>query len=159
MHTPPTRQLFVRSIFGFRFGLAILSASATILSGCSSEDDQKPADDSAETASDPRNDAKPAHPGLAGSTSSQLMKMLGDREAIAVLIQEYRQMTGDLMPELFELTVKPQRTIDPWGNKYRIVEVESEYGFTIISNGPDGEPDTEDDIDLANDIPKPALPQ
>lgn len=38
--------------------------------------------------------------------------------------------------------------LDPWGNpyQYRCPAVKSKEGYDIWSNGPDGQPDTEDDI-------------
>ncbi|MHC5066027.1 MAG: type II secretion system major pseudopilin GspG [Planctomycetota bacterium] len=35
---------------------------------------------------------------------------------------------------------------DPWGNAYEIRELEGRLKFEVISYGPDGEPDTEDDL-------------
>ena len=55
----------------------------------------------------------------------------------------------DLCPDLDRLVeagvlADHRRTTDPWGNDYLI---ECEGGETIVSsNGPDGLPDTEDDI-------------
>ena len=36
--------------------------------------------------------------------------------------------------------------MDPWGNEYEIREGERRNQYEVISWGPDGEPDTEDDI-------------
>ncbi len=38
--------------------------------------------------------------------------------------------------------------LDPWGNpyQYRFPAVKSKDGYDVWSNGPDGQPDTEDDI-------------
>lgn len=37
---------------------------------------------------------------------------------------------------------------DPWGNPYRYVLVPTRRGYSFFSDGPDGLPDTPDDIDL-----------
>jgi hypothetical protein len=38
---------------------------------------------------------------------------------------------------------------DPWGRPYRFMLADCEPGFDVASDGPDGEPDTHDDVSLS----------
>jgi general secretion pathway protein G len=45
---------------------------------------------------------------------------------------------------------QPEVPTDPWGNQYEIRPGESTSKYEVISFGPDGQPDTEDDISSRN---------
>jgi general secretion pathway protein G len=50
------------------------------------------------------------------------------------------------------VTNRPSPLADPWGNDYRLIDTTPPGGrasFTIKSNGPDGLPDTPDDLSIS----------
>lgn len=52
-------------------------------------------------------------------------------------------------PVSFDFTTVPlEDQSDPWGRPYRYTLAPTSRGYTFHSNGPDGQPDTADDIDL-----------
>lgn len=52
-------------------------------------------------------------------------------------------------PVSFDLTTVPlEDQNDPWGRPYRYMLAPTPRGYTFLSNGPDGQADTGDDIDL-----------
>ena len=42
--------------------------------------------------------------------------------------------------------------VNPWGNSYRYVVIEEDPGYDIISDGPDGVADTEDDVEFLSTV-------
>lgn len=66
-------------------------------------------------------------------------------EAVVVHMREH----GDAPRALAELTGLSSDTLtDPWGNSYRFEISEDGASFRLISDGPDGVPDTDDDLEL-----------
>lgn len=68
---------------------------------------------------------------------------------IAYAIERYRDTTGTLPPTISDLIQgRPPRSgwrTDAWGNNY-VYTLDGNHNYTLISNGPDGEPNTADDL-------------
>jgi hypothetical protein len=66
-------------------------------------------------------------------------------------VESARASTGSL-PAAFDVTQVVGADVDPWGHLYRYtlapVTAANPYGYTFISDGPDGFPGTADDLDL-----------
>jgi len=65
-----------------------------------------------------------------------------DIERIKTRLEEYHGKNGVYTSDVAVLT--PQNT-DPWGQKY-IITLIGKYSYEVYSIGPDGRPDTEDDV-------------
>ncbi len=62
---------------------------------------------------------------------------------------EQRRLPSGAPPPSFDLATVPlDDQHDPWGAPYRYALASTLRGYTFLSNGPDGQPDTGDDIDL-----------
>ncbi len=72
-----------------------------------------------------------------------------DMGKIVFKLDEFERRTGALPDDLSGLELRDSVLIDPWGSTYRYELIEDEPGFDIISNGEDGQPDTDDDIYLS----------
>ena len=93
-------------------------------------------------------------PNVIGSAETARLKKAGaDASAIYSAASRYAAMNGK-MPTLEDLTT-PDSTgnafievemIDPWENEYELREKDGRLKFEVISYGPDGYEDTEDDI-------------
>jgi hypothetical protein len=78
--------------------------------------------------------------------------LLEDHVALDEAVRSYYQSEGRLPPSLADLQgLEQERTVDHWGNEYRLDYDEQTGELTIISNGPDAQPDTDDDLRLTID--------
>lgn len=72
-----------------------------------------------------------------------------DMGQIVFKLDEFERRSGALPDDLSGLELRDSVLIDPWGNNYRYELIDDEPGFDIISNGEDGQPETDDDIYLS----------
>ncbi|MGI9013192.1 MAG: type II secretion system protein GspG [Phycisphaerales bacterium] len=88
--------------------------------------------------------------GLVAANIPQLHKVevAADMNAIAAQIDVYREANNDINPaDLSLLNLQTDVLTDPWQQKYRyLLDASEPRGYTIISNGPDGQSNTWDDI-------------
>jgi hypothetical protein len=76
------------------------------------------------------------------------LELTTDSFVITASIESHRATTGGLPASLDELDLETMFLADPWDNAYRY-ELDTERdGYRITSNGPDGQPDTDDDINV-----------
>ncbi|MCB9877695.1 MAG: type II secretion system protein GspG [Planctomycetes bacterium] len=84
---------------------------------------------------------------------ARVTKAQTDVATIRDAVRMFRQGEGRL-PSLAELTTADERghvaiealTLDPWGNDYVVREGKPPHSFEVVSAGPDGSLDTDDDI-------------
>jgi hypothetical protein len=78
-------------------------------------------------------------------------------QQMSTLIAMYRQKNGKLPKSVEDMEDDAQFFKDPWGGKLTFTFEESKHGgpTTVIyhSNGPDGEPNTEDDVIKRDTLP------
>ncbi|MCH8150795.1 MAG: type II secretion system protein GspG [Planctomycetes bacterium] len=75
-----------------------------------------------------------------------------DAAAITLAIEAHREVTGALPADLDALDLGAPFLTDPWGNPYRYILLPDRAGYEIITNGPDGAPDTADDFNARNPL-------
>ncbi len=69
---------------------------------------------------------------------------------IVARAEEVRQRDGYPPASLSALGLDDGVLRDPWGNRYRyLLTDENERGYEIISDGPDGHPETDDDVEFS----------
>jgi len=91
---------------------------------------------------------------IGASDEARETKAKTDTRAIADAVRMFRARTGKLPDTLEELATKDEKgrseleelPDDPWGNPYQLVEGDTPREFMVISWGPDGSENTEDDI-------------
>jgi hypothetical protein len=95
----------------------------------------------------------------ARNSGRELAKELNAHE-IARMIAIYRQTNSKLPATVADLEAPAQSTADRWGNQITFTFSESGGGgaggttkVLIRSNGPDGEPNTADDVVTTEDVP------
>lgn len=84
--------------------------------------------------------------GAAGSAENVEMAM--DMATVAGEIAQYREENGAFPASLDLVNVDPERLTDPWGTALVYESTGEDLGFDLVSAGPDGIADTEDDIRL-----------
>lgn len=86
---------------------------------------------------------------------AKIQKAKADIKVIADAVTVYKlQVRGAQLPTMETLTTPDEKgktwlnssSRDPWDNEYEIREGERRSDFEVRSAGPDGNPDTEDDI-------------
>lgn len=82
-----------------------------------------------------------------GMTSSQHTTMLISAITLTYEAESQRTSSGAAPVTVNLSAVQYGEEIDPWGNPYRYVLTNTPRGFTFMSDGPDGVPQTADDID------------
>jgi len=82
------------------------------------------------------------------------LELTADMGTIAVQVEQYKESHDDIPPASLEVLGLGRSTrLDPWGTEYRyVLNIEAAGGFDIISNGPDGSPETEDDVYMSRSI-------
>lgn len=78
----------------------------------------------------------------------EVAEVSGDMLNTMMAIHEYREKEQALPATLDELDLVLSRRTDPWGSEYQMVPVDDDWGFDLISSGPDGRFETGDDIRL-----------
>jgi hypothetical protein len=81
-------------------------------------------------------------------TQPEVVEVTSDMVNMAIAVEEYEQEHHELPSELAALSLGVAATIDPWGGGYKLVRVDEEPGYDLVSGGPDGAFDTEDDVRL-----------
>lgn len=73
------------------------------------------------------------------------VQAFGDMQTLDQAVRSHMS-SGSALPADFKgLTGAAGHTTDPWGNSYRIIKKDNGK-FDIVSDGPDGEPSTSDDL-------------
>lgn len=78
-------------------------------------------------------------------------------EQLITVITQY-QLANDTLPQtMADIEAPPNAYLDPWGTQIRFTCEEDRRGgkgvIHIVSAGPDGEFDTEDDLTVTRDLP------
>lgn len=76
------------------------------------------------------------------------IELTADVGVMTAAIEAHRDVTGALPADLDALDLGAPFLTDPWGNPYRYILVPDRAGYKIMTNGPDGEPDTVDDANV-----------
>ncbi|MFT3686776.1 MAG: DUF3185 family protein [Phycisphaerales bacterium] len=103
-----------------------------------------------------------------GLTPLQVDRIAESCSALTTEVEKIRSTTGNL-PVVFNIGAFPEAGVDPWNHWYRYIAVPvtraNPYGYTFISDGPDGIANTPDDLDIIaihpaddEDHPLPAPP-
>jgi hypothetical protein len=83
--------------------------------------------------------------------STQRLEVFSDMFQSVAAVRKYQTEYNQLPADLSELNLNDELLIDPWGNRYDYhFNDESKLGFDLVSRGPDGNPGTEDDIELSS---------
>jgi general secretion pathway protein G len=88
------------------------------------------------------------------SDEARLTKAQTDTKSIADQVRMYRAKVGKLPQSLEALTEKNDKGFsyleelpkDPWGNDYTLMEGNGPQDWEVLSAGPDGSMNTEDDV-------------
>lgn len=91
--------------------------------------------------------------GLAGAAGflliqPEVVEVTSDMVNVAIAAEEYQQENDELPTDIGALSLAVAATIDPWGEPYLFVLSDDEPGFDVVSGGPDGELQTDDDVHL-----------
>ena len=82
-------------------------------------------------------------------TQPEVVEVTSDMVNIAISVEEH-QRDHDALPDGIEaLGLGVAATIDPWGHAYRLAAADDDPGFDVVSRGPDGVFDTDDDVRLS----------
>jgi hypothetical protein len=81
-------------------------------------------------------------------TQPEVVEVTSDMVNVAVAAKQYEQNEDRYPHSLEDLDVGRAATIDPWGTTYRLVVIDQDPGFDLVSAGADAEFDTDDDIRL-----------
>lgn len=74
-----------------------------------------------------------------------------DMAMIVAKAEETKRDSGYPPASLTALGLDSEVLTDPWGNPYRYILTDAtERGFEIISDGPDGQPETADDVEFSD---------
>ncbi len=76
------------------------------------------------------------------------IELTADVGVMTAAIEAHRDVTGALPADLDALDLGAPFITDPWGNPYRYILVPERAGYEIMTNGPDGAPDTTDDANV-----------
>ena len=82
-------------------------------------------------------------------TQPETVELTSDMINVAIAVQDYERQHDEVPTEMAVLTLGVASTIDPWGAGYRVVRVDKDPGFDIVSRGPDGSFETDDDVRLS----------
>ena len=82
-------------------------------------------------------------------TQPEVIEVTSDMVNVAIAVQEYEQENDSMPIELGALTLSASVAMDPWGATYRLETLDEEPGFDLVSGGPDGMFDTDDDVRLS----------
>ena len=80
-------------------------------------------------------------------------ELTADGALITTAVESRKAETGVYPESIDDLDVVGPFLVDPWGSAYRYELDAERSGYRILSNGPDGLPDTEDDINV-RDLPQ-----
>lgn len=89
---------------------------------------------------------------------SKEMSLEIQAQQLAILVAEYRMSHNDAAPKTFyDMNADPESFKDQWGAAVRFRVDATGPGrppmLIVISNGPDGAPDTQDDVTTAAPLP------
>ncbi|MFB3137841.1 MAG: type II secretion system protein GspG [Phycisphaerales bacterium] len=76
------------------------------------------------------------------------IELTADVGVMTAAIEAHRDVTGALPADLDALDLGAPFLTDPWGNPYRYILLPDRAGYEIMTNGPDGAPDTADDANV-----------
>ncbi len=79
----------------------------------------------------------------------EVVEVTTDMINVAIAVQDYAQQNDEMPEEIDLLSLGVASSTDPWGKPYKLVLIDDEPGFDVISNGPDGVFDTRDDVLLS----------
>jgi hypothetical protein len=83
-------------------------------------------------------------------TQPEVVEVTSDMMHLTVVAEQYRDEHGAMPENLAALGLGVATLTDPWGREYRLVPIDEEPGFDIVSLGPDGTIDSDDDIRLTS---------
>jgi hypothetical protein len=83
----------------------------------------------------------------------EVLEVSSDMVNVVVAVEEYKRDHNERPDELASLALGVSITTDPWGGTYRLASADPSANdgldFDIVSGGPDGKFETEDDIRLS----------
>lgn len=82
-------------------------------------------------------------------TQPETVELTSDMINVAIAVQDYERQHDEVPTDMAVLALGVASTIDPWGGGYRLVRVDEDPGFDIVSRGPDGSFETDDDVRLS----------
>ena len=86
--------------------------------------------------------------GMGGGSFAAGFEALDDTSSIEYEVDRYLRINGSLPESLDQLSLTQDYLTDYWGNPYRYLPGTDSTLYKIFSNGPDGLPDTVDDLDV-----------
>ena len=86
--------------------------------------------------------------GIAILARPEQIEISRDMATIAVQVEKYKETHDGVAPASLQILPIGRSThLDPWGGEYRyVLDSKTEMGYDVISNGPDAQPETDDDI-------------
>lgn len=78
----------------------------------------------------------------------EVVETTTDMANVAIAAEDYKKHNGSLPDTIDEMDLSVVVMTDPWGGPYKFVLADVEHGFDVISGGPDGVFDTDDDVTL-----------
>lgn len=78
----------------------------------------------------------------------EVVETTTDMVNVAIAAEDYKKHNGGLPDTIDELDLSVAVMTDPWGGPYKFVLANVEHGFDVISGGPDGVFETDDDVTL-----------
>ncbi len=82
------------------------------------------------------------------AASGSNLELAMDMTTVAAEVAEHRERTGAYPDSLEQLGLETSQLTDPWGTPLRYESGGTDLGFDLVSAGPDGTPDTADDVRL-----------
>lgn len=84
-------------------------------------------------------------------TNPELIEFSTDSANVTLAVVEYEDHNGALPAQIGELKLPASTLTDPWGNPYHygLDPDNDDFGFDLVSSGPDGVPGTDDDWALS----------
>ena len=79
-------------------------------------------------------------------TQPEVLEVTSDMVNVSMAAREYEREHEQRPAELAVLPLNAAMTLDPWGRSYRLVADEASSDTNVVSSGPDGLFDTDDDI-------------
>jgi hypothetical protein len=76
----------------------------------------------------------------------EVVETTTDMVNVAIAAEDYKQHNGRLPDSIEDMDLSVAVMTDPWGGPYRFVLADVDHGFDVVSGGPDGVFDSDDDV-------------
>jgi hypothetical protein len=78
----------------------------------------------------------------------EVVEATTDMVNVAIAVEDYKKHNGSLPDTIEDMDLSVAVMTDPWGGPYKFVLANVEHGFDVVSGGPDGLFETDDDVTL-----------